>query len=86
MPDGVVTAVHIHVSGPGVNGGVAAFLCCGGGLDPCPPPPAIVTGRIEAANVLGPADQGIDEGDETAFEELVRLIRAGYTYVNVHKH
>jgi hypothetical protein len=31
--------------------------------------------------VIGPADQGIDPGE---FDELVRAMRAGVTYANVH--
>lgn len=81
---GVVTAAHIHVSAPGVNGGVAAFLCGGGGRPACPEQPATITGTIDKENIIGPAAQGIDEGEESAFEELVRAIRNGYTYVNVH--
>ena len=42
---------------------------------------AIVTGTITAANVVGPVGQGIAAGE---FEELVRAILAGVTYVNVH--
>ena len=42
---------------------------------------AIVTGTITAANVVGPVGQGITAGE---FEELVRAILAGVTYVNVH--
>jgi hypothetical protein len=38
VTNGVVTAAHIHVSAPGVNGGVATFLCGGGGKPACPTP------------------------------------------------
>ena len=31
--------------------------------------------------MIGPAGQGVEAG---SFAELVRAIRAGYTYVNVH--
>jgi hypothetical protein len=40
-----------------------------------------VTGTLRPADVIGPAGQGITAGQ---FEELVRAIRAGATYVNVH--
>jgi hypothetical protein len=40
-----------------------------------------VTGTLHAANVIGPAAQGIAPGE---FGELVRAIRAGATYANVH--
>ena len=77
---GVVSASHIHVGARGVNGGVSAFLCGGGGKPACPLS-GTVTGTIVAADVVGPAAQGVEAG---SFAELVRAIRAGYTYANVH--
>jgi hypothetical protein len=82
--NGVVTASHIHVRARGVNGGVSAFFCGGGTKPPCPTPSGTVTGVIVASDVIGPAAQGINAGEPTAFAELVRAIRAGYTYANVH--
>jgi hypothetical protein len=84
VTDGVVLASHIHVGARGVNGGVSAFLCGGGGKPACPTPSGTVTGVIVAADVIGPAAQGINAGEATAFAELVRALRAGFTYVNVH--
>ncbi len=81
---GVVQAAHIHVGARGVNGGVSAFLCGGGGKGACPTPAGMVTGVIAAADVIGPAAQGINAGEPTAFAELVEAVRAGFTYVNVH--
>jgi hypothetical protein len=77
---------HIHLGQPGVNAGVIVFLCSNLGNGPagtqaCPDSPATVTGTLRAADVVGPADQGIDPGE---FGELVRAIRAGATYANVH--
>jgi hypothetical protein len=77
---------HIHLGQPGVNAGVIAFLCDNtgagpAGTDPCPDPPATVEGTLRAADVIGPEDQGIDAGQ---FGELVRAMRAGATYANVH--
>lgn len=83
VTDGVVTAAHIHVGATGVNGGVSAFLCGGGGKPACPRS-GTVTGMITAGDVIGPAAQGINAGEPTAFAEFVRAIRAGYTYANVH--
>jgi CHRD domain-containing protein len=83
VPGGVVTAAHIHISRPSVNGGVVAFLCGGGGKPACPIS-GTITGTITEANIVGPAAQGIDPGESTAFEEFVAAIRAGYSYVNVH--
>jgi hypothetical protein len=82
--NGIVTASHIHVGARGVNGGVSAFFCGGGTKPPCPTPSGTVTGVIQASDVIGPAAQGINAGEPTAFAELVRAIRAGYTYANVH--
>ncbi len=73
-------AAHIHFARPDVNGGVSAFLCGGGGKPACPAS-GTVTGTIAAANVVGPAGQGIAAGE---FGELVRAMRAGATYANVH--
>ena len=43
-----------------------------------------VSGTIIPADIVGPAAQGINPGEPTAFEELVRAIRAGFAYANVH--
>jgi hypothetical protein len=75
-----VTAAHIHLGARATNGGVSAFLC-GGGDKPACPPSGTVTGTIDPADVIGPAAQGITAGE---FDELVRAIRAGATYANVH--
>jgi hypothetical protein len=75
---------HIHLGQRGANGGVAAFLCGGGDKPPCPAGTGgteTVTGVIDAADVIGPAGQGIAPGE---FDELVRAIRARVTYANVH--
>jgi hypothetical protein len=82
--NGVVTASHIHLGARGVNGGVSAFFCGGGTKPACPTPSGTVTGVIVASDIIGPAAQGINAGEPTAFAELVRAIRAGYTYANVH--
>jgi hypothetical protein len=84
VTNGVVLASHIHVGARGVNGGVSAFFCGGGGKPPCPTPSGTVTGTIRPADIVGPAAQGINPGEPTAFQELVRAIRAGFTYANVH--
>ena len=81
---GVVTAAHIHLGARYTNGGVVAFLCGGGGKPPCPSPEGEIEGVIEPADIVGPAGQGINPGEPTAFAEFVRAIRAGYTYANVH--
>jgi CHRD domain-containing protein len=77
---GPVKFAHIHFAQPGVNGGVAAFLCGGGSKPPCPQS-GEVTGTIVASDVIGPIDQGIALGE---IDELIAAMRAGATYANVH--
>jgi CHRD domain-containing protein len=78
-------AAHIHLGQAGVNGGVIAFLCGGGSKPACPAgntdTVVTVTGTIVAADVTGPAGQGIAAGE---FAEVLKAIRAGVTYANVH--
>lgn len=79
---GPAMAAHIHLGRPWVAGGVIAFLCGGGSKDPCPSGTSgTVTGTIVASDVIGPATEGIAAGE---FRELVRALRAGATYANVH--
>jgi hypothetical protein len=83
---GAVTQSHIHFGARAFSGGISAFLCTNLGNGPagtpaCPSPSGTVTGVITAAQVIGPAGQGISAGE---FAELVRAIRAGAAYVNVH--
>ncbi|MDP9281712.1 MAG: CHRD domain-containing protein [Chloroflexota bacterium] len=84
--EGSVTQAHIHLGQRDVAGGVSVFLCSNlgngpAGTQPCPPSPATVTGTFTASSIVGPAGQGLTTGE---FEELVRAIRAGMTYANVH--
>jgi len=79
---GAVTGAHLHLAQRGVNGGIAIHLCGGGdGTEACPAPPATLTGTATAAQVVGPASQGLDAGQ---LGDLLKAIRAGVTYVNVH--
>ena len=83
--NGVVTQAHIHLGARAVNGNIAAFLCSNLGNGPAGTPacPAegTVSGTITPAQVIGPAAQGIAAGE---FAELVRALRAGAAYANVH--
>lgn len=84
--EGSVLQAHIHFGQRDVAGGVSVFLCSNlgtglAGTQLCPPSPATVTGTITAANVIGPTGQGIAA---TEFTELLRAVRAGVTYANVH--
>ena len=81
---------HIHFGEPGLSGGVVLFLCTN--LTPplgvptppaCPAPPATVTGTLTAANVIPIVGQGIDAG-AAGFAEIVKAIRAGAAYANLH--
>jgi CHRD domain len=80
LEGGDVLFAHIHFGRSATNGGVIAFLC-GGGDKPACPSSGTVEGVIDAADVVGPADQGIEPGE---FQELVRAIRRNAAYVNVH--
>jgi hypothetical protein len=85
QPGGTVTQAHIHLGRPAINGGIIAFLCTNLGNGPAGTPacPAegSVSGTITPAQVVGPAAQGIAP---TEFAELVRALRAGAAYANVH--
>jgi hypothetical protein len=83
---GNVNAAHIHFGGRAQSGGISVFLCSNVGTPPpgtqaCPPAPATISGTLRAADVIGPAGQGIAAGE---YAELVRAVKAGVTYVNVH--
>ena len=87
-----VTQSHIHFGQRHTVGGIVVWLCqtagtpalaavagvtpmCGG------PRASTVTGMITPAQVLTATGQGIESGE---FDEVVRAIRAGATYANVH--
>jgi CHRD domain len=76
-----VFVAHIHLGEPAVAGGVSAFLCGGGGKPACPVSSGTVSGTITAADIVGPASQGLAAGQ---FANFLTGLRAGATYVNVH--
>lgn len=84
--EGTVTQSHIHFGQHGVNGGVMVWLCQTG-TNPTPTPAptcpqsGTVSGLLQAANVVGPAAQGIAALE---FAEVLAALRAGIAYVNVH--
>jgi CHRD domain len=78
---GAPTLAHVHLGQRNVAGGVAVFLCGGGGRPACPAQPATVTGTFVAADVVGPTAQGIAAGD---LSDLLQAARARVTYANVH--
>jgi CHRD domain-containing protein len=87
--EGNVLQAHIHLGARAIAGGISAFLCTNLGNGPANrPTPACpgttdgtVSGTIEPADVVGPGGQGIAPGE---YNELLRAIRAGATYANVH--
>ena len=91
--EGAIQQAHIHIGNVGVNGGISVFLCTNlgngpAGTQPCPAPPATISGTIVAADVspnipatAAARTQGLNTGE---IDELIKAIRAGATYVNVH--
>jgi hypothetical protein len=85
--EGAVQQAHIHFGQKGVTGPITVFLCTNLGngpigTQPCPAPPATISGTIMAADVTDLANErGISAGE---LDELLDAIRAGATYVNVH--
>jgi CHRD domain len=81
---------HIHFGEPAITGPVVLFLCTNLGNAPatvpvpqaCPAQPATITGTLTAANVIANT-AGID-GGAAGFAEMVKAIRSGAAYVNVH--
>ena len=80
MEGTTVSQAHLHFAQRHVGGGVIAVLC-GGGEPACTTPDGRFEGDILESEVLGPADQGIQHG---ALTEVIRAIRAGAVYANVH--
>jgi hypothetical protein len=85
-----VTQAHIHFGQRHTVGGIVVWLCQTAGtpapaavaaVTPICPQEGTVSGTIGPDQVLAVAGQGIAAGE---FEELVRAIRAGATYANVH--
>jgi CHRD domain len=79
---GPAAVAHVHIGQRGVAGAVSFFLCGGGGKPACPgSTSASVSGSVVAADILGPAAQGIQPGDLAA---VLTMMRRGLTYANVH--
>jgi hypothetical protein len=92
--EGDVRQAHIHIGHPQNSGGIVLWLC---DSETNPSPSATtpactandpldlrngrVSGELTAADVQTQAANGIAAGE---FEEVLRLIRAGRTYANLH--
>ena len=82
-----VTQAHIHFENGTNNGPIVVFLCSNLGNGPtgtqaCPAAGGTISGTIRPENVgAGAAAAGLAAGE---FDEFVRAIRSGATYVNVH--
>ena len=91
LEGGSVLFAHIHLGQRSVSGGVIVFLCANVPVPvttpACPTPSGTVTGTVTASDVIdvkNPANQvsqGITAGE---FAELLRAIRKGVAYANVH--
>jgi len=85
---GTITQAHIHVAQLSVTGSIVIWFC-GTTTNPGPagtqtcPQFGTITGHITAANVVagGTASQQLAAGE---LAEVIRAIRAGAAYVNVH--
>jgi hypothetical protein len=89
-----VTQSHIHFGRPGLSGQIVLFLCTNL-TPPVGPPmpqacplssPATITGTLTEDDVIASpvvGGQGIDPG-AAGFAEMVKAIRTGSAYVNVH--
>jgi len=89
-----VTQSHIHYGRPGLSGQIVLFLCTNGtppaGVPKpqgCPTTsPATITGVLTELDVIASpvmGGQGIDSA-AAGFAEMVKAIRTGSAYVNVH--
>jgi hypothetical protein len=82
-----VRQAHIHLGAPAFSGPITVFLCTNLNNSPTPSQPCPVGGGT-VSGVITPDDvsdlaaaNGLAAGE---FDELVRAMRAGATYANVH--
>jgi hypothetical protein len=83
--EGTVLQAHIHFGKRAVNGAISLFLCSNLGNGPVGTPACPESGTVSrtvgAADIVGPAGQGIEAMN---YPELAAALRAGATYANVH--
>jgi len=92
--ESTVTQAHIHIGQKFVSGGITLWLCQTAtnkdptNLAPQCPQSGTVQGLLTEKNIVGPTAQGIaggaTGGTTAEFAEILKLIRAGFTYANVH--
>jgi hypothetical protein len=92
--ESAVTQGHIHIGQRFVAGGITLWLCQTAtnkdptNLAPQCPQSGTVHALLTEKNIVGPAAQGIaggaTGGTPAEFAEIVKLIREGFTYANVH--
>ena len=75
-----ITMAHIHVAPAGANGPVVVWLY------PEAPPPQLIEGQFNGILATGVItdDHLVGQLEDESLADLVELIRAGNTYVNVH--
>ncbi len=90
--EGNVFMAHIHFGQHFANGGISVWFCGDPASPIFPPPPnisvplcepkaGVLEGVFTADDLLGPGGQGIAPGE---FEEFLRAMEKGVTYVNIH--
>jgi hypothetical protein len=81
-----VTQSHIHFGKNHVAGGVMVFFCTNlnngpAGTQACPAGGGTITGTLSAADVIGPASQGVTAGN---FQAVVDALESDTAYANIH--
>ncbi len=93
LEGGEVRQAHIHIGQRDANGSIVVWFCGSttnpgpAGTPTCPASPGTVTGTFEPADVQEVPAQGFRGAPMTAaerFAKLVRALRAGVAYANVH--
>ena len=70
-----ISASHIHIGQPNVNGGVTVFFCGGGGRPACPQGEGTVEGDFTAADVIGLPTQQLEPNNLAKVSLLTPIFR-----------
>jgi hypothetical protein len=81
LEGGTVLQAHIHLGQVGVAAPIVIHLCGSGDKAACPASPGSLSGTLTGADVVALPSQAVAAGE---IGEVVRAIRAGKTYANVH--